>query len=141
MENVSEANIEAFFIDMDALNILRADRMTRATRCLDGIRALIRELEASGAAYSSDGDVYFAVTRARDYGKLSGRTLEDQREGASGRTQAREEARKRHPFDFALWKGAGPDEVSFPSPWGAGRPGWHIECSAMVREEIGRAHV
>jgi cysteinyl-tRNA synthetase len=136
MDAVSEANIAAFFTDMDALNILRADRMPRATRSLDAIRALIGELEARGAAYSSDGDVYFAVTRARDYGRLSGRNLEEQQEGASGRTGP-EEARKRHPFDFALWKGARPGDVSFPSPWGPGRPGWHIECSAMVRAELG----
>ncbi|MEB3265369.1 MAG: cysteine--tRNA ligase [Cyanobacteriota bacterium] len=136
MEAVSEANIEAFFTDMDALNILRADRMPRATRSLDAIRALIGELETRGAAYSSDGDVYFAVTRARNYGRLSGRHLDQQQEGASGRT-GEEEARKRHPFDFALWKKARPDEVSFASPWGPGRPGWHIECSAMVRDELG----
>ncbi|NDC35687.1 MAG: cysteine--tRNA ligase [Synechococcaceae bacterium WB9_2_112] len=137
MEVVSERNIEAFFIDMDALNILRADRMPRATRCLDGIRALISELEAKGAAYSADGDVYFAVMKQADYGKLSGRDLSEQQEGASGRTASDEEARKQHPFDFALWKGAKPGEPSFASPWGPGRPGWHIECSAMVREELG----
>ena len=137
MEVVSERNIEAFFADMDALGILRADRMPRATRCLDGIRALIGELEAKGATYSADGDVYFAVMKRPDYGKLSGRDLNEQQEGASGRTATEEEARKHHPFDFALWKGAKPGEPSFDSPWGPGRPGWHIECSAMVREELG----
>ena len=111
--------------------------MPRATRCLDGIRALIGELEERGAAYSADGDVYFAVMKAPGYGKLSGRDLAEQQGGASGRTVDEEEARKRHPFDFALWKGAKPGEPSFPSPWGAGRPGWHIECSAMVRAELG----
>ena len=137
MEAVSERNIEAFFTDMDALNILRADRMPRATRCLDSIRALIGELEAKGAAYSADGDVYFAVMKQHDYGKLSGRDLAEQQQGASGRTATAEEARKHHPFDFALWKSAKPGEPSFESPWGPGRPGWHIECSAMVREELG----
>ena len=137
MDAVSERNIDAFFTDMDALNILRADRMPRATRCLDGIRSLISELEAKGAAYSADGDVYFAVMKRPDYGKLSGRDLSEQQEGASGRTATAEEARKLHPFDFALWKGAKPGEPSFDSPWGPGRPGWHIECSAMVREELG----
>jgi cysteinyl-tRNA synthetase len=137
MDIVSERNIAAYFQDMDALNILRADRMPRATRCLDGIRALIGELEARGAAYSADGDVFFAVMKQAGYGKLSGRTIEDQREGASGRTGSEEEARKHHPFDFALWKGAKPGEPSYPSPWGPGRPGWHIECSAMVRQELG----
>lgn len=137
MAVVSERNIAAFEADMAALHILPPDRMPRATRSLDAIRELIGELEAKGAAYSADGDVYFAVMRQADYGKLSGRTLEEQQEGASGRTKEAEEARKRHPFDFALWKGAKPGEPSFPSPWGPGRPGWHIECSAMVREELG----
>ncbi|AFY28301.1 cysteine--tRNA ligase [Cyanobium gracile] len=137
MEVVSERNIAAFEADMAALHILPPDRMPRATRSLDAIRRLIGELEAKGAAYSADGDVYFAVMRQADYGKLSGRSLEEQQEGASGRTREAEEARKRHPFDFALWKGAKAGEPSFPSPWGAGRPGWHIECSAMVREELG----
>jgi cysteinyl-tRNA synthetase len=137
MEVVSERNIAAFQADMAALHILPPDRMPRATRSLDAIRQLIGELEAKGAAYSADGDVYFAVMRQADYGKLSGRQIEEQQEGASGRTNEAEEARKRHPFDFALWKGAKPGEPSFPSPWGAGRPGWHIECSAMVREELG----
>ncbi len=137
MAVVSERNIAAFQEDMAALHILPPDRMPRATRSLDAIRLLIGELEAKGAAYSADGDVYFAVMRQADYGKLSGRTLEEQQGGASGRTKEAEEARKRHPFDFALWKGAKPGEPSFPSPWGPGRPGWHIECSAMVREELG----
>ena len=137
METVSERNIVAFRQDMAALNILPPDRMPRATRCLDAIRDLIGSLEAKGAAYSADGDVYFAVTRDPDYGKLSGRQLEDQQEGASGRLSEAAEARKQHPFDFALWKASRPGEPGFPSPWGKGRPGWHIECSAMVRQELG----
>jgi len=137
MEAVSERNIEAFVADMTRLNILPADRMPRATRSLDAIRALISELEAKGAAYYADGDVYFAVMKHAGYGKLSGRDLEQQQDNAAGRVASEEEARKQHPFDFALWKGAKPGEPSFPSPWGQGRPGWHIECSAMVREELG----
>ena len=137
METVSERNIEAFVADMTRLNILPADRMPRATRSLDAIRTLISELEAKGAAYSADGDVYFAVMKHAGYGKLSGRDLEQQQDNAAGRVASEEEARKQHPFDFALWKGAKPGEPSFPSPWGQGRPGWHIECSAMVREELG----
>ena len=78
MDAVSERNIEAFHTDMDALGILRPDRMPRATRCLDGIRGLISELEAKGAAYSADGDVYFAVMKHAGYGKLSGRDLSEQ---------------------------------------------------------------
>ena len=137
MEVVSERNIEAFVADMARLNILPADRMPRATHSLDAIRVLIQELEAKGAAYSADGDVYFAVMKHAGYGKLSGRDLAEQQDNAAGRVADAEEARKQHPFDFALWKGAKPGEPSFPSPWGQGRPGWHIECSAMVREELG----
>jgi cysteinyl-tRNA synthetase len=137
MAAVSERNIEEYWRDMDQLNILRPDRTPRATLCLDAIRNMIAELEAQGAAYSADGDVYFAVTGKSDYGKLSGRDLEQQQEGASGRLNQQEENRKRHPFDFALWKGAKAGEPSFASPWGEGRPGWHIECSAMVRQELG----
>ena len=137
MEAVSTRNIDAFVADMASLNILPADRMPRATQSLESIRRLIGELEAKGAAYSADGDVYFAVMKHNGYGKLSGRDLSEQQQNADGRVADAEEARKRHPFDFALWKGAKPGEPSFPSPWGAGRPGWHIECSAMVREELG----
>ncbi len=137
MQAVSERNIEAFVADMARLNILPPDRMPRATRSLDAIRTLIEELEAKGAAYSADGDVYFAVMKHAGYGKLSGRDLAEQQDNAAGRVATEEEARKQHPFDFALWKGTKPGEPSFPSPWGPGRPGWHIECSAMVREELG----
>ena len=137
MTAVSERNIDAFHADMDSLGILRPDSMPRATQCLDGIRALIRELEAKGAAYSAEGDVYFAVMKHAGYGKLSGRDLSEQQENAGGRVADAEGARKQHPFDFALWKAAKEGEPSFPSPWGAGRPGWHIECSAMVRAELG----
>ena len=137
MQAVSERNIEAFEVDMGRLNILPADRMPRATCCIDGIQTLIAELEAKGAAYSSDGDVYFDISKAKDYGKLSGRDPNDQQQGASGRTADGEESRKKHPFDFALWKGSKAGEPSWESPWGPGRPGWHIECSAMVRQELG----
>jgi len=137
MQTVSERNIEAFVTDMAGLNILPPDRMPRATQSLDAIRSLITELEAKGAAYSADGDVYFAVMKHAGYGKLSGRDLAEQQDNAAGRVATAEEARKQHPFDFALWKGSKPGEPSWESPWGPGRPGWHIECSAMVREELG----
>jgi cysteinyl-tRNA synthetase len=137
MEAVSERNIEAFVADMAALNILPADRMPRATRSLEPIRQMIGELEAKGAAYSADGDVYFAVMKHAGYGKLSGRDLAEQQQNADGRVSGSEEARKHHPFDFALWKAAKPGEPAWDSPWGEGRPGWHIECSAMVRDYLG----
>lgn len=137
VEVVSERNIAAFFAEMDALKILRADHYPRATRCLDQIQSMITRLEAKGAAYSADGDVYFAVMKARQYGKLSGRNLQQQQEGASGRLAEEDVDRKRHPFDFALWKRSRAGEPGYPSPWGEGRPGWHIECSAMVHQAFG----
>ncbi|KKZ12788.1 MAG: cysteinyl-tRNA synthetase [Candidatus Synechococcus spongiarum SP3] len=137
VEAVTERNIAGFFAEMDALNILRADAYPRATRCLNQIQAMITRLEAKGAAYSADGDVYFAVMKAQQYGKLSGRDLQQQQEGASGRLAADDTDRKHHPFDFALWKRSRPGEPGYASPWGVGRPGWHIECSAMVHQAFG----
>ena len=137
MEDVSARNIEAFEIDMARLNILPADRMPRATGCIHEIQTLISELENKGAAYSSDGDVYFDISKSKNYGQLSGRDPNDQQQGASGRTNDGNGERKQHPFDFALWKKAKDGEPSWDSPWGPGRPGWHIECSAMVRQEFG----
>ncbi|MEB3259171.1 MAG: class I tRNA ligase family protein, partial [Cyanobacteriota bacterium] len=121
MEEVSESNLRLAREDLARLNILPPDRMPRATRCLEGIRQLIADLQAKGMAYAADGDVYFSVMGWPAYGRLSGRDLEQQEEGASGRLSAEEEARKRHPFDFALWKAAKPEEPSFPSSWGPGR--------------------
>ncbi|NCJ07925.1 cysteine--tRNA ligase [Synechococcales cyanobacterium C] len=139
MEAVSERFIQAYFEDMDRLNIRRADAYPRATHTLDGIKRLIFDLEKKGYAYAAGGDVYFAVRRFADYGKLSGRKLEDLQAGASGRVTAIDpEAVKKHdPFDFALWKAAKSGEPAWDSDWGQGRPGWHIECSAMVRDCLG----
>ncbi len=137
MNEVSERNILLFHKDMDELQIMRPDKMPRATSCLNQIRSLIEELEQKGAAYSIEGDVYFSVKAKKDYGKLSGRDLNDQIENADGRVREEEGLRKTNPFDFALWKSAKQGETSFPSQWGQGRPGWHIECSAMVRQELG----
>ena len=136
MDAVSEKYIAAYFEDMDRLNIRRADEYPRATHTIDGIKRLIHELEAKGSAYASQGDVYYSVRSKSDYGKLSGRKLEDLEAGASGRVDA-EESKKRDPFDFALWKAAKSDEPYWESEWGKGRPGWHIECSAMVRDRLG----
>tara|TARA_Y100001968_G_scaffold71171_1_gene62414 strand:- start:1647 stop:3134 length:1488 start_codon:yes stop_codon:yes gene_type:complete len=137
MHEVSEKNITEFHKDMDALGILRPDRMPRATRSLNAIRSLIKILEEKGAAYSIDGDVYFAVEKCKNYGKLSKRNLDEQQINADGRIEEREDSKKQNSFDFALWKSSKQGEPSFPSPWGNGRPGWHIECSAMVKEELG----
>lgn len=138
MQAVADRFTDAYFEDMERLGILPADRYPRATHTLNGIQRLIHELEAGGYAYASGGDVYYRVRRFADYGKLSGRKLEDLQAGASGRVDGSpEEAKKEDPFDFALWKAAKPGEPAWESPWGSGRPGWHIECSAMVRQELG----
>ncbi|MBW4649362.1 MAG: cysteine--tRNA ligase [Kastovskya adunca ATA6-11-RM4] len=139
MEVISDRFIQAYFEDMARLHVMEADAYPRATHTLDGIKQLIYELEQKNYAYPADGDVYYAVRRFDPYGKLSGRKLEDLQAGASGRVDAEDPSgsKKRDPFDFALWKGAKPGEPAFSSPWGAGRPGWHIECSAMVRDDLG----
>jgi cysteinyl-tRNA synthetase len=139
MENVSERFIKAYFEDMARLNVKEADAYPRATHTLDGIKRLIYELEQKDFAYPAAGDVYYAVRQFPEYGKLSGRKLEDLQAGASGRVDVEdpEASLKRDPFDFALWKAARPGEPAWESPWGAGRPGWHIECSAMIRDNLG----
>lgn len=139
MEAVSERFIAAYFEDMASLGIKKADAYPRATHTLDGIKRLVYELEQKGFAYPSEGDVYYSVRNFKDYGKLSGRKLDDLQAGASGRVEVEdhEAAKKKDPFDFALWKASKPGEPSWESNWGAGRPGWHIECSAMVRERLG----
>jgi len=137
MEAIAARYTEAYFEDMERLNVRRADAYPRATHTLDGIQRLIGELEAKGVAYAAGGDVYFAVRQFDGYGKLSGRKLDDLQAGAGGRTGGDRDQQKRDPFDFALWKAAKPEEPSWESPWGPGRPGWHIECSAMVRQELG----
>jgi cysteinyl-tRNA synthetase len=155
MEAVAEKYIAAYFEDMERLGVGQANAYPRATHTLDGIKRLIAELEQKGFAYPAEGDVYYEVQKFPDYGKLSGRKLADMQAGASGRVEEdpeankkREEAlrvsdplslpsKKRYPFDFALWKAAKEGEPAWESPWGNGRPGWHIECSAMVRERLG----
>ncbi|MGL5872949.1 MAG: cysteine--tRNA ligase [Xenococcaceae cyanobacterium] len=139
MEDVSERFIKAYFEDMERLGIRNADDYPRATHSIAGIQNLVSELEKKGFAYPADGDVYFCVCKFHGYGKLSGRKLEDMLAGASGRVEVEdpEAAKKKDPADFALWKAAKQNEPAWDSPWGKGRPGWHIECSAMVREKLG----
>lgn len=139
MEAVAEKYIKAYFDDMARLNVKEADEYPRATQTMDGIKRLIHELENKEYAYPSQGDVYYAVQKFDEYGKLSGRKLEDMQAGASERVNVEdaEYQKKRYQFDFALWKAAKPEEPAWDSPWGKGRPGWHIECSAMVRERLG----
>ncbi len=139
MEAVADRFIKAYFEDMARLGIKEADEYPRATHTMNGILRLIHDLENKGFAYPADGDVYYAVRQFSEYGKLSGRKLEDMQAGASDRVNVEdpEYQKKKDPFDFALWKAAKPGEPAWKSPWGAGRPGWHIECSAMVRDRLG----
>lgn len=139
MEEISERYIKAYFEDMERLGIKPADSYPRATHTLDGIKRLVTQLESKGYAYPAAGDVYYKVRQFPEYGKLSGRKLDDLQAGASGRVEVvdPEAAKKQDPCDFALWKAAKPGEPFWESPWGQGRPGWHIECSAMVREIMG----
>ncbi len=130
---VASTYMQAFHEDMDALNILRASNEPRATEYIPQMIELCQKLIADGKAYATPaGDVYFKVRAYEPYGKLSGRSLDDLQAGA--RVAPGEE--KQDPLDFALWKGAKPNEPHWDSPWGKGRPGWHIECSAMSEEYL-----
>ncbi len=132
---VAETFMRSFLDDMDALNVVRPDIMPRATGHIPEQIELAQQLLARGHAYVVNGSVYFDVTSDPDYGKLSGRRVADQEAGA--RVAVNEE--KRHPADFALWKRAEPDHIMrWPSPWGEGFPGWHLECSAMSQKYLGR---
>ncbi len=124
---ISERYIEEFRLDMAAIGVAAADVEPKATDHIPEMVALIERLVARGVAYVVDGDVYFEVRRFPGYGKLSGKNLDDLVAGA----RVDVDERKRDPRDFALWKSSKPGEPSWPSPWGPGRPGWHIECSAM----------
>jgi cysteinyl-tRNA synthetase len=135
-QDLTKTYIAAYLEDMGRLNILEADDYPKATDVIPQIIAFIQRLIDQDYAYEVAGDVYYAIERFPSYGKLSGRKPEQLEAGASGRVDD-EEAKKRHPFDFALWKAAKPGEPEWDSPWGKGRPGWHIECSVMVHEWLG----
>ncbi len=130
---LAEKYIKEFYDDMKALNVERATIEPRATQHIDRIIQVIEMLIEKGFAYRIDNDVYYAVELFKDYGKLSGRRLEDMEAGA----RVEIDKRKHNPFDFALWKSSKPGEPAWDSPWGKGRPGWHIECSAMSTEYLG----
>jgi cysteinyl-tRNA synthetase len=115
------------------LNVMEADIYPRVSETMPAIIEFIQGLGEAGFAYELEGDVYFRVTKDEDYGKLSQRKLSEALTG----TRVEEDTRKEHPGDFALWKSAKPGEPAWPSPWGAGRPGWHIECSAMCLHHLG----
>src|SRR5690606_33680689 len=122
---------------MRRLGNIAPDVEPKVSEHVDDVIALIARLIERGAAYEADGDVYFHVPAFREYGKLSHRQLDDMLAGASGRLDDAEATKKKHPFDFALWKGTNSEVASWPSPWGRGRPGWHIECSAMSSKYLG----
>jgi len=130
---LAEKYIKEFRDHLDDMNILQATVNPRATREMDHIIQMIAGLIERGYAYEAQGDVYFRVRKDPDYGKLSGRKLEEMQAGA----RIDVDERKEHPMDFALWKSAKPGEPAWVSPWGKGRPGWHIECSAMNLAHLG----
>ncbi len=125
--------VEEYFHDMDSLNVLRADIHPKVSEHLNEIIEMVRVLIERGHAYVVDGDVYYNISSFGEYGKLSGRSQEDMQAGA----RVDVDRRKKHPMDFALWKSAKEGEPAWDSPWGLGRPGWHIECSAMSLKYLG----
>jgi len=131
--NLAEKYIHAFYEDMHALGVLDADIEPKATEHIDDIIDMVTRLVEKGFAYVVDNSVYFSVEQFNDYGRLSGRRLEEMDAGA----RIEIDENKNNPLDFALWKGAKPGEPKWKSPWGEGRPGWHIECSAMSCRYLG----
>ena len=132
-EAITEKYIQAYHDDMGRLGVRSASMEPKATEHMDEIVRLTETLLLKGLAYQVNGDVYFEVAKYADYGRLSKRRLDDLQAGA----RVDVDERKRHPMDFALWKSAKPGEPAWPSPWGPGRPGWHIECSAMSIRHLG----
>ena len=125
--------INAFYEDMERLYVLKADFEPRATRHIGGMIDMVKTLVEKGYAYVEGGDVFFSVEKFRDYGRLSGRKLDDMNAGS----RIAVDKKKRHPMDFVLWKAAKPDEPKWQSPWGPGRPGWHLECAVMSNHYLG----
>ncbi|MCL2486418.1 MAG: cysteine--tRNA ligase, partial [Oscillospiraceae bacterium] len=134
-KTVSEKYIEEFWTDSNGLGVREATVHPKATECVADIIELIEALIEKGHAYPAGGDVYFETASFSDYGKLSHTPLEDLLEGASNRVEAG--GIKKNSADFALWKSSKEGEPYWESPWGKGRPGWHIECSAMNRRFLG----
>jgi cysteinyl-tRNA synthetase len=129
----AEKYINAFFDDLDKLKLMRADNYPKATEHMDEIIRMVESLEDKGFAYNIAGNVFYDVSKFKEYGKLSGKNIDDLISGA--RIDINEE--KKNPLDFALWKKAKPGEPYWESRWGKGRPGWHIECSAMSCKHLG----
>ncbi|MBS6601816.1 MAG: cysteine--tRNA ligase [Clostridium sp.] len=135
VKEVGDKYIKEYYTDADALNIERATVNPRATEYIGDIIKFVSALIEKGYAYEVDGDVYFRTKKFKDYGKLSGKNLEELQVGASQRVSLDE--RKEDPMDFAIWKAQKPGEPAWKCPWGMGRPGWHIECSCMAKKLLG----
>ncbi len=134
-DEIAKKYTEEYYKDMDRLGVSRADIEPKATEHIKEMIEIIRKLIDKGYAYNVDGNVYFEVSKFPEYGKLSKRNLDDMMAGA----RVEIDERKRNPLDFALWKASKEGEPSWETPWGPGRPGWHIECSAMSMKYLGRS--
>lgn len=133
VKELGDRYISEYYKDADALNIERASTNPRATEYITEIIDFVKELIDKGYAYEINGDVYFSTKKFKDYGKLSGQNIEDLQSGA----RIKVDERKNDPLDFAVWKSQKPGEPAWESPWGMGRPGWHIECSCMAKKLLG----
>ena len=135
---ISEKYIEEYFKDAAALNVRKANVHPKVTETMPDIIKFVADLIDKGYAYEVDGDVYYRTRMFDGYGKLSGKNVDELRMGASERTSSADDEKKEDPLDFALWKARkDPSEIAWESPWGMGRPGWHIECSAMSKKYLG----
>lgn len=134
VKELGDRYIDEYYKDADGLNITRATVNPRATEFIDDIIHFVQDLINNGYAYEVNGDVYFSTKKFSEYGKLSGQNLEDLQAGA----RIDIDERKREPMDFAVWKAQKPGEPAWESPWGLGRPGWHIECSCMAYKLLGK---
>ncbi|WP_206871167.1 cysteine--tRNA ligase [Clostridium zeae] len=133
VKELGDRYIDEYYQDADSLNIERATVNPRATEYIDEIVSFVKELVDKGYAYEINGDVYFSTKKFTHYGKLSGQNIEDLQAGA----RINVDERKQDPMDFAIWKAQKPGEPGWESPWGLGRPGWHIECSCMAKDILG----
>ncbi len=131
--DLSKQYINRYFNEIEALGVKKADIYPKASENIGPIIEMVKDIIDQGMAYESGGSVYFDVEKVADYGKLSGQSREDMISGV----RIEPDENKRNPMDFALWKAAKPGEISWDSPWGPGRPGWHIECSAMAKKYLG----
>lgn len=137
VKEITEKFINAFYEDTSALNVKKATLNPRVMDNMDDIIKFIEVLVQKGYAYESAGDVYYKTRKFKDYGKLSGQLIDDLEQGASSRVDDIDQDKKQDPLDFALWKKVKQGEISWDSPWGQGRPGWHIECSVMSTKYLG----